>query len=183
MSNTYFLSHHWNIFLLVAAFRYHVEPPGLIKLENELELEEEAPPPPPSPESTAPRLPPSPPVSPTPSPSPSPTPTKVAPSKRSTGKLLDDAVSCCRANPPVLGSFFTRLLRNVSNLCDLFQVRQIADDPPCRCPNKFCVERQSQGRYRVGEKMLFIRVSGVLQVIEMISLCECRSNFKININV
>lgn len=44
----------------------------------------------------------------------------------------------------------------------LSQVRQIADDPPCRCPNKFCVERQSQGRYRVGEKMLFIRVSWVL---------------------
>lgn len=39
------------------------------------------------------------------------------------------------------------------------QVRHIADDPPCRCPSKFCVERQSQGRYRVGEKMLFIRVS------------------------
>ncbi|XP_075883394.1 growth arrest-specific protein 2 [Nelusetta ayraudi] len=110
------------------AARYHVEPPGLIKLENEIELEEEAPPPPPSPESPAQRLPPSPPVSPAPSPSPSPTPTKVAPSKRSTGKLLDDAV------------------------------RQIADEPPCRCPNKFCVERQSQGRYRVGEKMLFIRM-------------------------
>uniref|UniRef100_A0A8C6UXL7 Growth arrest-specific 2a n=1 Tax=Neogobius melanostomus TaxID=47308 RepID=A0A8C6UXL7_9GOBI len=37
-------------------------------------------------------------------------------------------------------------------------VRHIADDPPCKCPNKFCVERQSQGRYRVGEKMLFIRM-------------------------
>uniref|UniRef100_A0A8P4KTK0 Growth arrest-specific 2a n=1 Tax=Dicentrarchus labrax TaxID=13489 RepID=A0A8P4KTK0_DICLA len=49
-------------------------------------------------------------------------------SPKSTGKLLDDAV------------------------------RHIADDPPCRCPNKFCVERQSQGRYRVGEKMLFIRM-------------------------
>uniref|UniRef100_A0A3P8PG38 Growth arrest-specific 2a n=1 Tax=Astatotilapia calliptera TaxID=8154 RepID=A0A3P8PG38_ASTCA len=45
-----------------------------------------------------------------------------------TGKLLDDAV------------------------------RHIANDPPCRCANKFCVERQSQGRYRVGEKMLFIRM-------------------------
>uniref|UniRef100_A0A3B3CB48 Growth arrest-specific 2a n=1 Tax=Oryzias melastigma TaxID=30732 RepID=A0A3B3CB48_ORYME len=61
---------------------------------------------------------PSPPSSPSPSPSP----------KKSTGKLLDDAV------------------------------RHIANDPPCRCENKFCVERQSQGRYRVGEKMLFIRM-------------------------
>ncbi|XP_070763020.1 growth arrest-specific protein 2 [Enoplosus armatus] len=87
------------------ASRYNVEPPGLIKLEKEIEQEET-----------------------TPSPSPSPTPTKVSSSKKSTGKLLDDAV------------------------------RHIADDPPCRCLNKFCVERQSQGRYRVGEKMLFIRM-------------------------
>ncbi|XP_035520897.1 growth arrest-specific protein 2 isoform X2 [Morone saxatilis] len=110
------------------ASRYNVEPPGLIKLEKEIEQEEKAPLPPPSPVSPAPPLPPSPSSSLTPSPSPSPTPTKVTSSKKSTGKLLDDAV------------------------------RHIADDPPCRCPNKFCVERQSQGRYRVGEKMLFIRM-------------------------
>ncbi|XP_059191563.1 growth arrest-specific protein 2 isoform X2 [Centropristis striata] len=110
------------------ASRYNVEPPGLIKLEKEIEQEERAPPPPPSPISPAQPLPPSPSVSPSPSPSPSPTPTKVTSSKKSTGKLLDDAV------------------------------RNIADDPPCRCLNKFCVERQSQGRYRVGEKMLFIRM-------------------------
>ncbi|KAK6317718.1 hypothetical protein J4Q44_G00110090 [Coregonus suidteri] len=49
-------------------------------------------------------------------------------SKKSTGKLLDEAV------------------------------KLISEDPPCKCPNKFCVERQAQGRYRVGEKMLFIRM-------------------------
>ncbi|MBN3300915.1 GAS2 protein, partial [Amia calva] len=38
------------------------------------------------------------------------------------------------------------------------QVKHIAEDPPCKCPNTFCVERQSQGRYRVGEKILFIRM-------------------------
>ncbi|XP_037624147.1 growth arrest-specific protein 2 isoform X2 [Sebastes umbrosus] len=116
------------------ASRYNVEPPGLIKLEKEIEQEEKAPPSPPpppsppSPVSPAQPLPPSPSLSPSPSPTPSPTPTKVSSSKKSTGKLLDDAV------------------------------RHIADDPPCRCLNKFCVERQSQGRYRVGEKMLFIRM-------------------------
>ncbi|XP_071353000.1 growth arrest-specific protein 2 isoform X1 [Trachinotus anak] len=110
------------------ASRYNVEPPGLIKLEKEIEQEEKAPLPPPLPVSPAQPLPPSPASSPSPSPSPSPTPPKVTSSKKSTGKLLDDAV------------------------------RHIADDPPCRCPNKFCVERQSQGRYRVGEKMLFIRM-------------------------
>ncbi|XP_008287936.1 growth arrest-specific protein 2 isoform X2 [Stegastes partitus] len=115
------------------ASRYNVEPPGLIKLEKEIEQEETAPLPPPSPVSPAQPLPVSPSSSPSPSPSPSspsqsPTPTKVTSSKKSTGKQLDDAV------------------------------RHIADDPPCRCVNKFCVERQSQGRYRVGEKMLFIRM-------------------------
>lgn len=110
------------------ASRYNVEPPGLIKLEKEIEQEEKAPLPPPSSVSPAQPLPPSPSSSPSPSLSPSPTPPKVISSKKSTGNLLDDAV------------------------------RHIADDPPCRCPNKFCVERQSQGRYRVGEKMLFIRM-------------------------
>lgn len=109
------------------ASRYNVEPPGLIKLEKEIEQEETAPLPPPSPVSPAQPSPTSPPSPPS-SPSPSPTPTKVTSCKKSTGKLLDDAV------------------------------RHIADDPPCRCLNKFCVERQSQGRYRVGEKMLFIRM-------------------------
>uniref|UniRef100_A0A674NH27 Growth arrest specific 2 n=1 Tax=Takifugu rubripes TaxID=31033 RepID=A0A674NH27_TAKRU len=106
------------------ASRYNVEPPGLIKLEKEIEQEERAPQPPPSPVSTAQPHPPSPSAL----PAPSPAAAKITPSRKSTGKLLDEAV------------------------------RHIADDPPCRCLNKFCVERQSQGRYRVGEKMLFIRM-------------------------
>ncbi|XP_013869049.1 growth arrest-specific protein 2 isoform X2 [Austrofundulus limnaeus] len=112
------------------ASRYNVEPPGLIKLEKEIEQEEKekAPFPPLIPGPPVQPLIPSPSSSSSPSPSPPQTPTKVTPSKKSTGKLLDDAV------------------------------RHIADDPPCRCTTKFCVERQSQGRYRVGEKMLFIRM-------------------------
>ncbi|KAJ8002513.1 hypothetical protein DPEC_G00159690 [Dallia pectoralis] len=158
---------------------HNVEPPGLIKLEKEIEQEERSPRPPPS--SVSPSTPPlpSPPPSPTlstsptspsptppfptcpsptcPSPTPPtsptsptpptpPTPTSPCPTfpsptspsttnikcvssgKKSTGKLLDDAV------------------------------KHISEDPPCKCPNKFCVERQTQGRYRVGEKMLFIRM-------------------------
>ncbi|NXJ15820.1 growth arrest-specific protein 2 [Cyrtonyx montezumae] len=88
------------------AARFGVEPPGLIKLEKEIEQEETLS---------------------APLPSPSPSPTK-SPAKKSTGKLLDDAV------------------------------KHISEDPPCKCPNKFCVERLSQGRYRVGEKILFIRM-------------------------
>ncbi|XP_033006881.1 growth arrest-specific protein 2 [Lacerta agilis] len=88
------------------ASRFGVEPPGLIKLEKEIEQEETLS---------------------TPLPSPSPSPSK-SPGKKSTGKLLDDAV------------------------------KHISEDPPCKCPSKFCVERLSQGRYRVGEKILFIRM-------------------------
>ncbi|XP_065154023.2 growth arrest-specific protein 2 [Paramisgurnus dabryanus] len=102
------------------ASRYKVEPPGLIKLEKEIEQEEKAPEPPPSPVS---------PTSSSPSMSPFSSPlSKSNSSRKSTGKLLDDAV------------------------------KHISEDPPCKCPNKFCVERQSQGRYRVGEKVLFIRM-------------------------
>lgn len=54
--------------------RFGVEPPGLIKLEKEIEQEETLS---------------------APLPSPSPSPTK-SPGKKSTGKLLDDAVSCGR---------------------------------------------------------------------------------------
>ncbi|XP_044799396.1 growth arrest-specific protein 2 isoform X2 [Bubalus kerabau] len=61
-------------------------------------------------------------------PSPSPSPSSKSSGKKSTGNLLDDAV------------------------------KRISEDPPCKCPSKFCVERLSQGRYRVGEKILFIRM-------------------------
>lgn len=74
--------------LLFSSYRYNVEPPGLIKLEKEIEQEEGAPQPPPSPVSTAQPHPPSPSALPTASPAPA----KIAPSKKSTGKLLDEAV-------------------------------------------------------------------------------------------
>lgn len=61
-------------------------------------------------------------------PSPSPSPSSKSSGRKSTGNLLDDAV------------------------------KRISEDPPCKCPAKFCVERLSQGRYRVGEKILFIRM-------------------------
>lgn len=79
-----------------------MEPPGLIKLEKEIEQEEGAgPQPPPSPVSPAQDLPPS--LS--ASPPPSPAPAKVAPGKKSTGKLLDDAVSGA-GTPPRPPSLF-----------------------------------------------------------------------------
>lgn len=61
----------------IFSVRYKVEPPGLIKLENEIEQEEKAPEPPSSP------------VSPAQGSSFS----KASSCRKSTGKLLDDAVS------------------------------------------------------------------------------------------
>lgn len=157
-------------------FSYNVEPPGLIKLEKEIEQEERAPLPPPSPISPA--LPVPLPPSPSPSPSSSPTPistptaTKVTSSKKSAGKLLDDAVSHTR----VTFAFQIRS-EKCANVFYVLQVRHIANEPPCRCANKFCVERHSQGRYRVGEKMLFIRVSLANDWIKRIEF-KCHQNTK-----
>lgn len=78
--------------------RFGVEPPGLIKLEKEIEQEETLS---------------------APLPSPSPSPTK-SPGKKSTGKLLDDAVSCGGKLPSWSVSFWCTLvcayLQNIQRL-------------------------------------------------------------------
>lgn len=35
------------------------------------------------------------------------------------------------------------------------------DDPPCNCANRVSIEYLSEGRYRLGDKTLFIRVSAL----------------------
>ncbi|XP_071408099.1 GAS2-like protein 3 isoform X2 [Pithys albifrons albifrons] len=37
-------------------------------------------------------------------------------------------------------------------------VKHIADDPPCSCSHRFSIEYLSEGRYRLGDKILFIRM-------------------------
>lgn len=37
-------------------------------------------------------------------------------------------------------------------------VTHIAEDPPCRCSHRFSIEYLSEGRYRLGDKILFIRM-------------------------
>ncbi|KAG8001593.1 GAS2-like protein 3, partial [Nibea albiflora] len=37
-------------------------------------------------------------------------------------------------------------------------VRNIIENPPCSCPTRFLVEKQPKGCYRVGDKVLYIRV-------------------------
>ncbi|XP_035376958.1 growth arrest-specific protein 2 [Electrophorus electricus] len=47
--------------------------------------------------------------------------------------------------------------KSLENLLDDF-VKQISEDPPCRCMARFCVEKQPKGRYRVGDKVLYVRM-------------------------
>ncbi|KAK3509690.1 hypothetical protein QTP70_008435 [Hemibagrus guttatus] len=37
-------------------------------------------------------------------------------------------------------------------------VKQISEDPPCRCEVRFCIEKQPKGRYRMGDKVLYVRM-------------------------
>lgn len=48
----------------------------------------------------------------------------------------------------------------------LFQVRRISEDPPCKCPVKFCIEKQPKGHYRVGDKVLYVRVCNALSTTD-----------------
>ncbi|XP_018937000.1 growth arrest-specific protein 2-like [Cyprinus carpio] len=47
--------------------------------------------------------------------------------------------------------------KSSGNLLDVI-VRQISEDPPCKCPVKFCIEKQPKGHYRVGDKVLYVRM-------------------------
>ncbi|CAB1426937.1 unnamed protein product [Pleuronectes platessa] len=63
----------------------------------------------------------------------------AAPTPRSSGK------SMCRRSA------------GTNNILDDI-VRNIIENPPCSCPTRFLVEKQPKGCYRIGEKILYIRV-------------------------
>ncbi|NXT46954.1 GAS2 protein, partial [Pluvianellus socialis] len=69
---------------------------------------------------------------------------------------LPEQANCFQG--PQLGDRPSSIQRPYTQGIAARNVKHISEDPPCKCPNKFCVERLSQGRYRVGEKILFIRV-------------------------
>ncbi|KAM4593153.1 growth arrest-specific protein 2 [Odontesthes bonariensis] len=50
----------------------------------------------------------------------------------------------------------TRRSTSTSILDDI--VRNIVENPPCSCPTRFPVEKQPKGCYRVGDKVLYIRM-------------------------
>ncbi|XP_028305406.1 growth arrest-specific protein 2 [Gouania willdenowi] len=98
-------------------------------------------------------------TSPPPSPSPSPTQFQSTSPTTSPSTSPTQFPSTSPTPSPSPSPTLTKVTscKKSTNLLD-DAVRHITDDPPCRCVNRFCVERQSQGRYRVGEKMLFIRM-------------------------
>ncbi|KAM9825207.1 growth arrest-specific protein 2 [Syngnathus typhle] len=51
----------------------------------------------------------------------------------------------------------SRKSTDTSNILD-DGVRIIIENPPCSCPNRFPVEKQPRSCYRVGEKLLYIRM-------------------------
>ncbi|XP_002662883.1 growth arrest-specific protein 2 [Danio rerio] len=58
---------------------------------------------------------------------------------------------------PTNGFAKTNKRKSSGNLLDDI-VRQISEDPPCKCPVKFCIEKQPKGHYRVGDKVLYVRM-------------------------
>uniref|UniRef100_A0A3Q1JCI6 Uncharacterized protein n=1 Tax=Anabas testudineus TaxID=64144 RepID=A0A3Q1JCI6_ANATE len=120
-----------------------VEPPGLVKLEREIEREEAECLSPSSPLPFS-FFPPASLYSPSKSslllvPSPPPPPALLTPSPK--------------PRPSEAASLSSDLQSTTTNL-----VRNIIENPPCSCSSSFLVEKQPKGCYRVGEKVLYIRM-------------------------
>uniref|UniRef100_A0A3B4Z6Q1 Growth arrest-specific protein 2-like n=1 Tax=Stegastes partitus TaxID=144197 RepID=A0A3B4Z6Q1_9TELE len=60
--------------------------------------------------------------------------------------------------PPAPSPPPRRVCTQSDSLFNLLQVRNIIENPPCSCPAKFLVEKQPKGCYRVGDKVLYIRM-------------------------
>lgn len=93
--------------------------------------------------------------------------------KKSSGNLLDEIVSTFRSytvcgfpNLDRTGAWIYAHYQKHVFFVDFFQVRQISEDPPCKCPVKFCIEKQPKGHYRVGDKVLYVRVCTALSTTD-----------------
>uniref|UniRef100_A0A673KNB8 Growth arrest-specific protein 2-like n=1 Tax=Sinocyclocheilus rhinocerous TaxID=307959 RepID=A0A673KNB8_9TELE len=79
--------------------------------------------------------------------------------KLETEKQEDESLSpsMTPVKSPSNGLVKTSGKKSSGNLLDEI-VRQISEDPPCKCPVKFCIEKQPKGHYRVGDKVLYVRM-------------------------
>ncbi|TWW67974.1 growth arrest-specific protein 2 [Takifugu flavidus] len=80
-----------------------------------------------------------------------------------TGKsLLSPAAT---SPPPALASRKSTPQRcTATNILDDI-VRNITESPPCSCPTRFLIKKQPKGCYRVGDKVLYIRMLNERQVM------------------
>ncbi|XP_034382605.1 growth arrest-specific protein 2 [Cyclopterus lumpus] len=94
---------------------------------------------------------------------PSPGQTLVSTSKVSSTTINNHTPT---ATPPITsppaaarssGRSTSRRSTGTTNILDDI-VRNIIENPPCSCPTRFLVEKQPKGCYRVGEKLLYIRM-------------------------
>ncbi|XP_063050011.1 growth arrest-specific protein 2-like [Engraulis encrasicolus] len=143
------------------ASRYGVDAPGLVMLERELEREEAGgslspslffPSPLRTPTSPSPSPSSSPLFSSSPSPSPSPSPPLAS--------VPTPTAASTPARPAKTPSQGRRKVLPQKSPADQLDdlVRQICENPPCVCAVRFCVEKQPKGRYRVGDKVLYVRM-------------------------
>uniref|UniRef100_A0A8C9Y2R3 Growth arrest specific 2 n=1 Tax=Sander lucioperca TaxID=283035 RepID=A0A8C9Y2R3_SANLU len=68
-----------------------------------------------------------------------------------------EEAGCLSPSSPLPLSFFPASLYSPSH-SSLPPVRKIIENPPCSCPTRFLVEKQPKGCYRVGDKVLYIRM-------------------------
>uniref|UniRef100_A0A8B9KB52 Growth arrest-specific 2 like 3 n=1 Tax=Astyanax mexicanus TaxID=7994 RepID=A0A8B9KB52_ASTMX len=59
-----------------------------------------------------------------------------------------------------------------------FQDQADSDDPPCNCSQKFSIEYLAEGRYRLGDKILFIRVRHNVETWLPCILLNLEKNFR-----
>uniref|UniRef100_A0A673KPI8 Growth arrest-specific protein 2-like n=1 Tax=Sinocyclocheilus rhinocerous TaxID=307959 RepID=A0A673KPI8_9TELE len=125
------------------ASRYGIEPPALVKLETEKQEDE----------SLSPSM-----FFASPLPSPSTPPVFFPPDPEPPAVSTPSSISPpCPPPDPSPSPPLTSGKKSSGNLLDEI-VRQISEDPPCKCPVKFCIEKQPKGHYRVGDKVLYVRM-------------------------
>ncbi|XP_028296195.1 growth arrest-specific protein 2 [Gouania willdenowi] len=95
----------------------------------------------------------------TPSSLPSPGPTQVSPAKVSVITINSHRPT---PSPPITSTRSSskptnRRITGTNNILDDI-VRNIIENPPCSCSTRFIVEKQPKGCYRIGDKVLYIRM-------------------------
>eukprot|EP00066_Takifugu_rubripes_P019252 XP_011608518.1 PREDICTED: growth arrest-specific protein 2-like [Takifugu rubripes] len=81
-------------------------------------------------------------------------------------KLEREEAGCLSPSPPpaLTSRKSTPQRCTATNILDDI-VRNITESPPCSCPTRFLIKKQPKGCYRVGDKVLYIRMLNERQVM------------------